>query len=241
IMSVDSDNRVTAFEEKPEKPKSNLASMGIYVFKWATLRSYLEKDSDDPESSNDFGKNIIPAMLDAGEKMYAFRFDGYWKDVGTVDSLWEANMDLISPRVPFDLWTGDWKIYCRNPGKPPQYVGKNAVINNSIATAGSAIDGLVDSSVIFDGVTIEEGAVVRDSVIMPGSVVESGAVVQYAIVAENSVIKKGAKVGERPEHSDTKNNEWGIAVISSGISVGENAVVKPKAMIYESVPEGEVW
>ena len=241
IMSVDSKNRITAFAEKPEKPKSNLASMGIYAYKWDVLRSYLEKDSENPKSSNDFGKDIIPSMLAAGEKMYAYRFDGYWKDVGTIDSLWEANMDLISPRVPFDLWTDDWKVYCRNPGKPPQYVGRNAVINNSIATAGSSIDGYVDSSVIFDGVRIDEGAVVKDSIIMPGSVVESGATVQYAIVAENSVIKKGARVGERPENVENSIDEWGLAVIASGIAVGENATVKPRAMIYESVPEGETW
>ena len=240
IMSTDKNDRIVKFAEKPVKPESNLASMGIYVFKWDSLKDYLEKDSFDAGSSNDFGKDVIPAMLAAGEKMLAWRFEGYWKDVGTIDSLWEANMDLLNPNVPFDIWHDDWKVYCRNPGKPPQYIGKNAVIENSIATAGSSIDGEVDFSVISDGVIIEQGAVVKDSIVMPGCVIESGASVQYSIIAENSVIKKGARIGERPENMENLD-EWGIAVVASGVTIGENATIKPKAMIYDSVQEGQTW
>lgn len=240
IMSTDKKNRITKFAEKPEKPESNLASMGIYVFKWEALKKYLEIDSENSQSSKDFGKDVIPAMLKAGEKMFAWRFDGYWKDVGTIDSLWEANMDLINPNFPFDLWHDDWKVYCRNPGKPPQHIGERAVVENSVVIAGSNIDGVVDFSVISDGVRIEEGAVVKDSILMPGCVIESGASVQYSIIAENTVIKRGASVGERPENMNDIDG-WGIAVVASGVTVGENAVINPKAMIYESVPEGETW
>ena len=236
IMSVDRNGKVTEFVEKPENPKSNLASMGIYLFKWEVLRHYLELDAKNPDSTNDFGKDIIPNMLESKKKLFAFEYDGYWKDVGTIDSLWEANMDLLNPNVPFDLWKDDWKIYCRNPGKPPQYMGFNAKIENSIVTAGSYIDGTVDFSVIFDGVRIEKDAVVRDSIIMPGSIVESGAVVSYSIVAENSVVRRGAKIGERPENM--KNlKDWGVAVIASNIEIGENVVIKPNAMIYDSIKE----
>ena len=237
IMTTDENNRITAFTEKPEHPTSTLASMGIYVFRWEVLKHYLELDAENENSSNDFGKDIIPYMLADGVKLYAFEFEGYWKDVGTIDSLWEANMDLLNPNVPFDLWNDDWKVYCRNPGNPPQYIGTNAVIENSIATAGSYIDGTVDFSVIFEGAVVEKDAVVRDSIIMPDSIVESGAVVQYSIIAENSVVKRGAVVGERPENM--KNlDDWGVAVVASNVTIGENVYVAPKSMIYSSVSEG---
>ncbi|MCL1830604.1 MAG: glucose-1-phosphate adenylyltransferase [Oscillospiraceae bacterium] len=231
IMTIDDNNRIIQFEEKPEHPSSTLASMGIYVFKWDILKRYLLQDAHNSNSSNDFGKDIIPAMLAAGENMYAYEFEGYWKDVGTIDSLWEANMDLINPNVPFDLWNDDWKVYCRNSGNPPQYIGSNAVVENSISTAGSYIDGTVDFSVICEGVRIEENAVVRDSIIMPGCVIKSGAVVQYSIIAEKSVIGHNARIGERPE--ETHNiDEWGIAVIAAHLEIPDGSVIAPKAMVY---------
>ena len=240
IMSLDENNLITKFSEKPQNPESTLASMGIYIFRWDVLRHYLQQDSQDSTSSNDFGKDIIPAMLKDKAKLLGYRFEGYWKDVGTIDSLWEANMDLINPNVPFDLWNDDWKIYCRNPNKPPQFIGEHAEIQNSIATAGSSIDGVVDFSVIFDGVKIEKGATVRDSIIMPGTIIETGAVVQYSIVAENVRVKSGAVIGERPENMQNLD-AWGIAVIASGLTIGANATVAPKAMVYFDVGEGEKW
>ncbi|MEA4911891.1 MAG: glucose-1-phosphate adenylyltransferase, partial [Oscillospiraceae bacterium] len=186
IMNVREDGSVYEFEEKPKHPKSNLASMGIYVFTWSKLREYLEKDALQAGSTHDFGKDVIPAMLAGGERMFTYSFDGYWKDVGTIDSLWDSNMDLISPNVPFDLWENDFKIYSRNPCKPPHYIADSAEIQNSIVTEGCLIEGKVDFSVLFEGVTVAKNAVVRDSIVMPGSVIEEGAVVQYAIVAEDA-------------------------------------------------------
>lgn len=236
IMTTDETGRITAFTEKPAEPESTLASMGIYVFRWDKLKKYLELDSKIKGSSNDFGKDIIPAMLAADEKMYAYLFEGYWKDVGTIDSLWEANMDLINPNVPFDLWNDNWKVYCRNPGNPPQYIGANADIENSISTAGSCIDGTVDFSVICEGVVVEEGAIVKDSIIMPDTIIKSGAIVQYSIIAEDSIIENGAVIGERPENMENLD-DWGIAVVASNVTIGKNVVIKPKSMIYKSVKE----
>ena len=234
IMNTKPDTQIYEFEEKPKEPKSNLASMGVYIFRWDKLRQYLIDDEADPNSSNDFGKNIIPAMLRNHERMYAYSFDGYWKDVGTIESLWEANMDLLAPSDPLSLYDPDWKIYSRNPCQPPHYMADTAHVENSLITEGSRVAGEVDFSVLFAGVTVEEGAVVRDSIIMPGSVVRSGALVQYAIVAENSVIGENAKVGERPELMEDKS-QWGVAVVGNGITVGAGAVVPPKAMIESDI------
>ena len=239
IMNANPDGSFYEFEEKPQNPKSNLASMGIYIFTWDKLRQYLREDAKKADTSYDFGKDIIPAMLAHNEKLFTYRFDGYWKDVGTIDSLWEANMDLINPKVPFDLWEQNWKIYSRNPVKPPHYVDERAVVQNSIVTEGCRIEGSVDFSVLFDGVRIEAGATVTDSIIMPGAVVKSGALVQYAIVAENAVVESGVTIGERPENVEDKD-KWGIAVIAGGATVGRNAVVKAKAMVYGDVKEGDV-
>ena len=238
IMNVDESDMVYEFEEKPKKPKSNLASMGVYIFRWDKLRQYLIEDEADPKSSNDFGKNIIPAMLANHEKMYAYAFDGYWKDVGTIDSLWEANMDLLAPSDPLALYDPAWKIYSRNPCQPPHFVADTAHVENSLITEGCRVAGEIDFSVLFAGVTVEEGAVVKDSIIMPGSVVKSGALVQYAIIAENTVIGENAKVGERPELVEDKE-QWGVAVVGNGVTVGKNAVVPPKAMIETDVQEVE--
>lgn len=238
LMFTDDDGRITAFEEKPKNPKSNKASMGVYMFTWEKLRKYLIDDENDPDSSNDFGKNVIPAMHEAGEKLYAYGFDGYWKDVGTIDSLWEANLDLLNPKANIDLSDPSWKIYGRSAVTNPQYVSESAVIENSIAAEGCEIEGKVDYSVIFSDVTIEEDAYVDYSIVMPGAVIKKGAVVQYAMVAENAVIEEGAVVGENPEKNENLEN-WGVSVVGAGVNVGKNAVVKAKSMISEDVKEGE--
>ncbi len=236
IMNTREDGTIYEFEEKPAHPKSTKASMGIYVFSWDRLRYYLERDEENPDSSNDFGKDIIPKMLADGQKMVAYPFSGYWKDVGTIDSLWEANMDLLDPNVPLNLWDSDWRIYARNNAAPPHFIADKAVVQNSMVTEGCYLNGEVDFSVLFSEVTVEEGAVVRDSIIMPGATVKKGAIVQYAIVAEDSVIGENAMVGARPEDVENKD-DWGVAVIGAGVHVGAGAAVPPKAMISEDVPE----
>lgn len=234
IMNAYPDGTIYEFEEKPPEPKSNLASMGIYIFTWEKMRKYLIADANDPDSQKDFGKNILPAMLNDNQKMVAYPFEGYWKDVGTIDSLWEANMDLLDPKVPLDLYDDSWKIYSRTPVMPPHYVSNEAEIQNSMITEGCTIDGKVDFSVLFYGVVVEEGAIVRDSIVMPGSVIKKGAVVEYSIIAENSVIGEGAKVGQRPEDAEDRD-QWGIAVVGNNVKVGKGAVVPPKAMLDHDV------
>ena len=238
LMFTDDDGRITAFEEKPKNPKSNKASMGVYMFTWEKLRQYLIDDENDPNSSNDFGKNVIPAMHEAGERLFAYGFDGYWKDVGTIDSLWEANLDLLNPKANIDLSDSAWKIYGRGAVTAPQYVSEKASIENSIAAEGCEIEGKIDYSVLFSNVTVEEGAFVDYSIVMPGAVIKKGAVVQYAMVAENAVIEEGAVVGENPEKCDNLEN-WGVSVVGAGVTVGKNAVVKAQTMISEDVKEGE--
>ena len=230
ILNTNEDGSIYEFDEKPKKPKSNKASMGIYVFTWEKLRKYLEEDENDPKSQNDFGKNVLPAMLNAGESMFAYRFEGYWKDVGTIESLWESNMDLLDPNIPLDLNDPEWRIYTRNPGMPPHYVAKGATIQNSLAAEGCNVYGTVDFSVLFAGVYVAPGAVVRDSIIMPGSRIEEGATVQYAIVAENSVVGANSVVGQRPEDMENKE-DCGVAVIGPGCTLAPDTVVPPKAMI----------
>ncbi len=234
IMNAYPDGTIYEFEEKPPVPKSNLASMGIYIFTWQKLRKYLIEDEANPNSQKDFGKNILPAMLADNQKMVAYPFEGYWKDVGTIDSLWEANMDLLDPKVPLDLYDDSWKIYSRNPVMPPHFVHEGAVVENSMVTEGCDIAGNIDFSILFAGVTVEEGAIVRDSIVMPGSVIKKGAVVEYAIVAENVVIEEGAVIGQRPEDAADKDN-WGVTVIGNGVTIGAGAVIPPKAMIDKDV------
>ncbi|MBO4339577.1 MAG: glucose-1-phosphate adenylyltransferase [Clostridiales bacterium] len=238
LMFVDDDGKITAFEEKPKNPKSNKASMGVYIFTWKKLRQYLLDDEANPDSSNDFGHDVIPAMHEAGERLFAYKFDGYWKDVGTIDSLWEANLDLLNPKVDLDLSDSSWKIYSRNPVAPPHFVSSKAKVQNSMIADGSTIDGEIDFSVIFANVTVEEGAVVRDSIVMPGTVIKAGATVQYAIIGENAVIEENAVVGKRPEEMDDLEN-WGVAVVGESRTIGKGASVEPKAMISEDVKEAE--
>ncbi len=235
LMLVDDEGAITAFEEKPEVPSSNKASMGVYIFTWKKLREYLLADEADPNSSNDFGKNLIPAMHEAGERLFAYHFDGYWKDVGTIDSLWEANLDLLRPSVDLDLSDNEWRIYSKSPASPPHFVSATAKVENSMMAEGCCIDGDIDYSVLFADVVVEEGAKVDSSIIMPGTVIKKGAVVQYAIVAENAVIESGAVVGEKPENVADRD-DWGVAVVGAGVTVGAGAVVAPKAMAGEDVP-----
>ena len=217
IMNTGEGNVIEEFEEKPANPKSNKASMGVYIFTWEKLRKYLSEDAGNPKSSNDFGKNIIPTMLAEGQKMYAYDFEGYWKDVGTIESLWEANMDLLEMPMPIDLYDKKWRIYARNPGLAPHFIADGGSAKNSLITEGCEVFGRVDHSVLFAGVTVKEGATVIDSVIMPGATVERGAVVRRAIVAEGAVIGAGAMVGE-----ETGN----IAVVGQHVSLPAGAVVK---------------
>lgn len=230
ILNTNEDGTIYQFDEKPKVPKSNQASMGIYVFTWSKLRKYLEADESNPKSSNDFGKDVLPAMLNAGERMLAYRFEGYWKDVGTIDSLWESNMDLLNPKIPLDLSEENWKIYSRNPVMPPHYISSGAKVQNSLVAEGCSVYGEIDFAVLFAGVYIAPGAVVKDSIIMPGSRVEENAIVQYAIVSENAVIGKGAVVGARPEDIENKD-EWGVAVVGDGCVIAPGATVPPKAMV----------
>ena len=232
ILNCNEDGSIYEFEEKPKEPKSNLASMGIYIFTTEKLRLYLEMDEQNKGSDNDFGKNILPSMLAAGENMVAWRFDGYWKDVGTIESLWEANMDLLDPNVPLDLSDDHWKIYTRNPVMPPQYVANTAVCQNSLVAEGAVIEGTLEQSVIFPGVQVGKGAMVNSSIIMPGAVIGEGATVQYAIVAENAIIESGAVVGQRPEDVQDKEN-WGIAVIGAKVTIPAGTEVAAKAMVDE--------
>ena len=227
ILNTNEDGSIYEFDEKPKVPKSNKASMGIYVFTWEKLRKYLEEDEENPKSQNDFGKNVLPAMLNAGERMFAYRFEGYWKDVGTIESLWESNMDLLNPNVPLDLGDDQWRIYARNPVMPPHYVAKDAHVQNSLVAEGCNVYGEIDFSVLFAGVYVAPGAVVKDSIVMPGARIEEGARVQYAIVAENSVVGAGAVVGERPEDMENKE-DWGVAVIGPGCSIAPGTVVPPQ-------------
>ena len=236
IMNVDAEDNIYEFQEKPKQPKSNLASMGIYIFTWSKLRDYLIADEANPDSSNDFGHDIIPAMLNAGEKMSAYRFKGYWKDVGTISSLWDANMDMLSIGTGIDPYDPSWPIYARPATKPPHFTGPDAKISHSMVTGGCEVYGTVENSVLFHSITVEVGATVRYSILMPGTVVKAGAVVDYAIVAENAVIGENATVGTPPppEGSD----DWGITVVAQDIKVGDGAVVPANAMITRDVEGG---
>ena len=234
LMFVNDDGSISDFEEKPKNPRSNKASMGVYIFTWSKLRQYLIDDEANPESHNDFGHNVIPAMHQNGERMFAYKFDGYWKDVGTIESLWEANLDLLNPKVDLDLSDDSWKIYSRNPIAPPHFVAKTAKLENSMVGEGCYIAGDVDYSILFSNVTVEEGATVKYSIIMPGTTIKKGAVVEYAIVAENAVIDEDAHVGESPEKIDNLDN-WGVTVIGEKVTIGKGAEIKANEMIDEDI------
>ena len=214
IMNTDkSTGRIIEFEEKPAQPKSNLASMGIYIFSKPFLKKYLEDDAKNETSSHDFGKDLIPKMLGDNARLFSYAFDGYWKDVGTIESLWQANMDLLQDEPPFDL-NGDWKVYSSNPSMPPHYIGPDAKVKKAMITEGSMILGEVEHSIIFPGVRVGKGAKVTNSVLMPNSRVEANAVVDYAILAQESVIAEGARV---------TGSEGAITVIPEGETVSAEA------------------
>ena len=229
IMNVGEDGYVNEFEEKPKHPKSNLASMGVYIFNWPKLRQYLIEDDADPNSSKDFGKNIIPKMLAAGEKLWPYRFQGYWRDVGTITSLWDANMDMLSTTL-INLYDPDWPIASRSPICPPHYTGPDAEIVHSIVTEGCEIDGHVENSVLSPNVIVEKGARVLYSVLMPGAVVKEGATVKYAIIGENTVIGNEAVVGSAPYEGEG----WGVATCGPDLTIRPGAQVPANAMIYTS-------
>ena len=237
IMNAREDGTIYEFEEKPPVPKSNLASMGIYVFNWDKLRKYLIEDEQNPDSSNDFGKNIIPTMLNNGELLKVYRFNDYWKDVGTVDSLWDANLDLLNPKLDLNLSDKDWRIYSRTVAMPPQYISDSAVVENSLITNGCEIYGNIDYSILFENVTVEEGATVEYSLVMPGAVIKKGANVRYSIIAENVVVDENADIGGDP--AVVGNENWGITVVGANLTVGKNAKISANKMITEAVAEGE--
>ena len=229
IMNVGSNGYICEFEEKPKHPKSDLASMGIYIFNWQKLRDYLIADENNPESDNDFGKNIIPEMLASGEKLWPYRFDGYWRDVGTITSLWDANMDMLTTNK-MNLYDSSWPINTQSPICPPHYIGNSGKVIHSIVSEGCVIDGYVENSVLSPLVKIGPDAKVIYSVVMPGAVIEAGATVEYAIIGENTVVHSGAHIGEEPDGTDA----WGVATCGPNIEIRANAAVKSGAMIYKS-------
>ena len=228
IRNTRENGEIFEFEEKPKHPKSTNASMGIYIFTYEKLRKYLIDDEANPNSENDFGKNIIPSMLSGGEKLYAYPFEGYWKDVGTISSLWEANMDLLGDPPKFNIHDKSWRFFSRTPAQPAQYIGKGAVLSSSLITEGCEIYGTVENSVIFSGVHIAPGAVVRDSVIMRDVDIAEGAVVEYSIVDSNVSIGKNAKIGAPKEEAD------GIAVIGGGLDIPENMTIESGLMVNQT-------
>ncbi|MBQ3021712.1 MAG: glucose-1-phosphate adenylyltransferase [Clostridia bacterium] len=234
IMTANEDGKIVEFAEKPAQPKSNLASMGVYVFTWEVLKKYLQNDEKNPESSNDFGKNIIPTMLEKGENMCAYAFEGYWKDVGTVQSLWEANMDILAQPPAFELNDNNWKIYSRNPVKPPHFVAGGAVIKNSCVTEGCSVYGTVNHSILFEGVTVEEGAVIEDSIIFPGTTVKKGATIKKTVVGEEAIIGEGAVIGDENTQSPQYESKYctgGISLIGGGIEIPAGEKIGINSMV----------
>jgi glucose-1-phosphate adenylyltransferase len=220
---------ITEFEEKPAQPKSNHASMGVYIFTWEVLKQYLIADEADPASENDFGKNVIPALLRDGRQLFAYPFEGYWKDVGTLGSLWDANMDLLDPSDPLDMRDPRSRIYSRNYASPSTRIDPGAKVSNSFITEGCTIQGRVEHSVLHTGCVVEEGAVVTGTVLMPNTVVRRGSIVNYAIVGEGCVIEAGAKIGECPENCP--DGQWGIAVVGHGKTIPSGTVIQPNDIV----------
>ncbi|MGN1048648.1 MAG: glucose-1-phosphate adenylyltransferase [Eubacteriales bacterium] len=224
IMNTDGNMRITEFEEKPKEPKSNKASMGIYIFSKDVLKEYLIRDEADENSSNDFGKNIIPAMLADGKKLVAYPFKGYWKDVGTINSLWEANMDLLGDNPVFSLRDRDFRIYSRNEAHPPHRIGENGRVINSLVTEGCEIEGVVENCVLSSGVKVEHGAYVKDSVIMENVVIREGATVNYSIIDSDVTVGKNCVIGK------TKSGATGVTVVAGGLEVADGCAVEAGAM-----------
>lgn len=219
ILNTNPDGSIYQFEEKPKAPKSTLASMGIYIFNAKKLFKYLEEDDANPNSSKDFGKDVLPAMLNAGEKMFSYRFEGYWKDVGTIASLLEANMDLLGDDPKFDVGDKTWKIHSRNPLAPPEHIGENGVVKNSMIALGCEIDGVVENSILGSNVIVEKGAKVKDSVVLANSVIKAEATVSYSIIDENVTVGKSAKIGVEKDASAE------IVVLGRDLTVGDGVTV----------------
>lgn len=222
IMNTDEDNRIYEFEEKPAEPKSTKASMGLYIFNYKLIRQYLIDDANDPDSAHDFGMNIIPRLLEEGKKMYAYDFEGYWRDVGTIDSLWEANMELLDPNSPVDLDDDKMKIYTRNYALPPHFIAKDATVKNSILADGCVVEGEVENCVIHPGVKIGKGSVVKNSVIMSNTEVRENCTIDKALIDEEVVVEKGCTVGEGDK----------VTVIGYHSVALENATIEDGAMVY---------
>lgn len=229
IMSTNDDGSIYDFQEKPKNPTSTKASMGVYIFRWDVLRKYLISDEENPDSSNDFGKDVIPALLRDGRRLFAYKFEGYWKDVGTIDSLWEANMDLINKNSDLNLKSADFKIYARNYAQPSSVITVDADISNSYIAEGCTIEGTVKNSIISTGCKIGKGAAVSDSVIMPNAVIKPNTSVRYSIIGEEAVLGENTHIGDLPEFYD--DSEWGITVVGHGKKIDKNTVVRPKEII----------
>lgn len=242
IMNTDDNKKIFEFEEKPENPKSNLASMGVYIFTWSVLRDYLIRDAADKDSENDFGMNIIPNMLADAKAMYAYEFGGYWKDVGTIQSYWESNMDLIE-RVPvFNLFDPDWRIFTTNPVMPAHYIGPNGQAKKAIIAEGCMVYGSVKNSIIFPGVIIEEGALVEDSIIMSNSVIGKNSLVTKSILAESVIVGEGVRIGTGENLvNEIKPNIYntGITVIAERAVVPSGADLGKNVCIHSGVKEGD--
>jgi glucose-1-phosphate adenylyltransferase len=225
-MNTREDGRIYEFEEKPKVPKSTKASMGVYIFRWDVLREYLIADDADPDSSNDFGKNIIPKLLSDEHRLFAYEFDGYWKDVGTIDSLWQANMEILGEEPVLDMFDKESAIYARNYAHPSSYIAPDAEIVNSYVAEGSTVYGKVHNSVVSTGCVIEKDAEVCDSFIMPDAVIGTHATIRYAIIGEGSCVGANARVGDNPQFYDKA--EWGIAVVGKDKVVEQNKTLVPK-------------
>jgi len=233
IINSDKDGKIYEFQEKPEFPKSNKASMGIYVFSWDKLKKYLKEDELDPKSSKDFGKNVLPMMLAKNEKLYSYDFYGYWKDIGTIDSLWESNMDLLDSKIDLNLNDDNWKIYSRLYNFSPYYITDEAKVNNSVISNGCHVYGEIKNSILFPGVYVAEGAKIDHSVIMPETIVKEDAVINYSVISQKVKIGKGAKIGEESFLNDKNNPQ--ITVIGDDVTIGDKVKIKAGLMIENDI------
>ncbi len=231
IMNSDEDCRINQFQEKPQNPISNKASMGIYIFNWALLKHYLIEDQKTIGSSNDFGKNIIPNMLEQHEAMYAYTFNGYWKDVGTIESLWEANMDLLEDPPALDLYDPSWRIYGKNPVEPPHFVGTGASVNNSIITEGAIIYGHINHSVLFSGVHIGKGSIIKDSIIMPNARIGSNTVIESSIIGEDAIIGDNCHIGDELSKNSSVSKIPCLSVVGENVNIPSESVIGCNAMV----------
>ncbi|MFT5875077.1 MAG: glucose-1-phosphate adenylyltransferase [Clostridium sp.] len=216
IMNTTTDNKIYEFEEKPQDPKSNMASMGVYIFNWKFLKNFLKDDENNKHSSNDFGKNIIPAMLKSEKNIYAYPFKGYWKDVGTIKSLWEANMDLIDDNNELNIHDESWRIYSISPSSPAQYIGPNAKVTNSLVVQGCIVLGEVYNSVLFQGVTVGKNSKISNSVIMPNTKISDNVIINKAIIGNNVIIRGHSLIGISDD----------ITLISEGTEIKSNSVIR---------------